>query len=71
MNMLKQERHNFIVLYMNLYGKTRASVLCDILKVSHYTIRRDFRELSEQGMIVQVHGGALAVRQIHLQETGT
>ncbi len=68
--MLKQERHNFIILYMNLYGKTKASVLSNILKVSHYTIRRDFQELSDLGMLIQVHGGAVAVKQDSLQNAG-
>jgi DeoR/GlpR family transcriptional regulator of sugar metabolism len=61
--MLKKERQNSILNYLDLNGIAMASVLCDTLQVSHDTIRRDLLELSEDGQLIKVHGGALLPAQ--------
>lgn len=60
--LLKTERQQFIVRYVNRYGRALNTVLCKILQVSHDTIRRDLAALAEQNLLVQVHGGALPVK---------
>lgn len=58
--MLKTERHAFILHQVNLHNKVLLPDLCDQIKVSDDTIRRDLNELSEAGKIIKVHGGALS-----------
>lgn len=59
-NMLKKERHAFIIKQINLHNKVLSSDLSIQLQVSEDTIRRDLNNLSEEGKILKVHGGALS-----------
>ncbi|MGV3509701.1 MAG: DeoR/GlpR family DNA-binding transcription regulator [Sphingobacteriaceae bacterium] len=45
---------------MNLHNKVLSSDLSIELNVSEDTVRRDLNELSENGKIIKVHGGALS-----------
>ena len=58
--MLKKERQAFILHQVNLHNKVLSSSLCTEISVSEDTIRRDLQELSEEGKIIKVHGGALS-----------
>lgn len=58
--MLKKERQAFILHQVNLHNKVLSSTLCEEINVSEDTIRRDLQELSEEGKIIKVHGGALS-----------
>ncbi len=58
--MLKKERHAYIINQINLHNKVLSSDLSLLLKVSEDTIRRDLNELSEEGKLLKVHGGALS-----------
>jgi DeoR/GlpR family transcriptional regulator of sugar metabolism len=57
--MLKNERHYFILEKLRLNNKVLSNALSQELKVSEDTIRRDLRELAENGQIRKVHGGAI------------
>src|SRR3954469_1782828 len=59
-NMLKKERHEYILKQINLHNKVLSSELSMQLEVSDDTIRRDLSELAELGEIIKVHGGALS-----------
>lgn len=59
-NMLKKERHAFIIKQINLHNKVLSSDLSAQLQVSEDTIRRDLNNLAEIGKIEKVHGGALS-----------
>lgn len=59
-NMLKRERHAFIINQINLHNKVLSSDLSVQLQVSEDTIRRDLNNLAEIGKIEKVHGGALS-----------
>jgi DeoR/GlpR family transcriptional regulator of sugar metabolism len=59
-NMLKKERHAFIINQINLHNKVLSSDLSAQLQVSEDTIRRDLNNLAESGKIEKVHGGALS-----------
>ena len=58
--MLKQERQAYILHQVNLHNRVLSSDLSHEINVSEDTIRRDLLELSEEGKIIKVHGGALS-----------
>lgn len=62
--MLKKERQAFIIQQINIHNKVLSSDLSVHLDVSEDTIRRDLQELSEEGKLIKVHGGALS-KSIH------
>ena len=58
--MLKKERQAYILHQVNLHNKVLSSSLSHEMNVSEDTIRRDLQELSEEGKLIKVHGGALS-----------
>ena len=58
--MLKKERQALILREVNLHNKVLHTDLSRQLKVSEDTIRRDLQELSDEGKVVKVRGGALS-----------
>jgi DeoR/GlpR family transcriptional regulator of sugar metabolism len=58
--MLKKERQAFIVHNVNLHNRILSSDLSASINVSEDTVRRDLQELSDNGKIIKVHGGALS-----------
>jgi DeoR/GlpR family transcriptional regulator of sugar metabolism len=57
--LLSAERRQAILHVLSRDGKVVAAKLVRDLGVSEDTIRRDLRELSAQGLVQRVHGGAL------------
>ena len=58
--MLKRDRHNYIIHQVNLHNKVLSTDLSEQIHVSDDTIRRDLQQLSEEGKIIKIHGGALS-----------
>ncbi len=58
--MLKKERQAYILHQVNLHNKVLSSSLSQEMNVSEDTIRRDLQELSDEGKLIKVHGGALS-----------
>lgn len=58
--MLKRERQAHILHQVNLHNKVLSNALSSEMDVSEDTIRRDLQELSENGRLIKVHGGALS-----------
>ena len=58
--MLKKERQAYILHQVNLHNRVLSSMLSQEIQVSEDTIRRDLQELSEEGRLIKVHGGALS-----------
>ena len=58
--MLKKERQAFILHNVNLHNRLLVGDLSEEIKVSEDTIRRDLQELSEDGKLIKVHGGAIS-----------
>ena len=58
--MLKQERQELIISEITANHKVHSADLSLKLNVSEDTIRRDLKELANQGLIKKVHGGAMA-----------
>jgi DeoR/GlpR family transcriptional regulator of sugar metabolism len=57
---LTAERRQAILARVEREGRVVASELVTSLGVSDDTVRRDLRDLAEQGLLQRVHGGALA-----------
>jgi len=57
---LTAERKQAILVCLERDGRVVASELVANLGVSEDTVRRDLRDLAEQGLLHRVHGGALA-----------
>lgn len=58
--MLKQERQELILSEITSNNKVHSADLSLKLNVSEDTIRRDLKELADQGYLKKVHGGAMA-----------
>ncbi len=58
--MLKEERHKLIMREINLHNKVLSNDLSVLLNVSVDTVRRDLKELVEEGKILKVHSGAIS-----------
>ena len=59
--MLKRERHEYILDQLKENGRVIVNELTNELSVTEDTIRKDLQELSKEGLIKRVHGGALRV----------
>ena len=57
--MLKEERFRFVLERLSEDKTVTLKDLSQLLNVSEYTVRRDLRELSEQGLLKAVRGGAV------------
>ncbi|MDP0500474.1 MAG: DeoR/GlpR family DNA-binding transcription regulator [Verrucomicrobiota bacterium JB022] len=57
--MLTAERKRLILNQLKAEGQVRADALAKRFKVSEDTIRRDLRQLDQDGLLERVHGGAL------------
>jgi DeoR/GlpR family transcriptional regulator of sugar metabolism len=67
--MLKPERQAYILHQLDLHNKVLCSTLSEEMSVSEDTVRRDLQELSEEGRVIKVHGGALS-RSFHFITEG-
>ena len=57
--MLTAERRQYILTVLQRDGKVVAKRLSEELGLSEDTIRRDLRDLGDDGLLLRVHGGAL------------
>ncbi|MCW3463872.1 DeoR/GlpR family DNA-binding transcription regulator [Chitinophaga nivalis] len=62
--MLKEERQAFIMRQINLHNKVLSTDISSMLGISEDTVRRDLKEMAEEGKILKVHGGAIG-RSFH------
>ncbi len=58
--MKKEERQQTILEYLSKEHRVTSAELSEYLSVSEDTIRRDLKELSDQGLLKAVRGGAVA-----------
>ncbi|MEZ0492761.1 DeoR/GlpR family DNA-binding transcription regulator [Kineococcus sp. TBRC 1896] len=59
--MLAHQRQELILDAVRAHGGVRVTDLVERLGVSEMTVRRDIAELSRQGLVARVHGGAAAL----------
>lgn len=57
--MLTGERKREIMRRLELYGQVQVSILSKEWGISPDSVRRDLRDLAEDGLVQRVHGGAL------------
>lgn len=60
--MLTEERFKYILDKIKMNGTVKLKELVSELDVSESTIRRDFDELEDKGLVKRVHGGAVGTR---------
>ena len=61
--MKKKERQKKLIDEVSINRKVSSSYLSEKLQVSEDTIRRDIKELDDQGLLTKVHGGAISTIQ--------
>ncbi|MBC8536900.1 DeoR/GlpR family DNA-binding transcription regulator [Feifania hominis] len=59
--MFRQERQERILQYINIHKRVTVKELAKIFKTSVVTIRSDITELDNNGLVVKMHGGAIAI----------
>lgn len=59
--MLKEERLNYILTEVKKRNRVLLIDLATTLNVSEDTVRRDLKQLDEEGKIKKVHGGAISI----------
>ena len=59
--MLSKERYSIILNEVNAKKSVTIGELCELLDASESTIRRDLKALADEGLLVRVHGGAIAL----------
>lgn len=64
--LLREERHSKILQELQNHGQVTATELSKTFGVSEITIRRDLRELANEGSLRRIYGGAVTV---HPEET--
>ena len=70
MTALASQRQAVILAELERLGAVRVSRLVEKLGVSDMTVRRDLDALSQRGLLVKVHGGAMAVSERSIDEPG-
>ena len=65
--MLKEQRHQKIIEYINQYGYAKVEDLSKFVNCSEITIRRDLQELEKLRLLTKLHGGASSIEQSSLK----
>jgi len=63
------ERHQFIIKQIKKNGHVSVVDLCEELKVSSVTIRKDLQFLEDEGMVFRTHGGATNINPYQKDRT--
>ncbi|WP_338876577.1 DeoR/GlpR family DNA-binding transcription regulator [Spirosoma sp. SC4-14] len=69
---LKDERKELIIKQVSLHTRMSLTDLAAVLNVSEDTVRRDINDLSDEGKLIKIRGGAMSKAYHHssqLQET--
>lgn len=56
--MIKEERQQYLLDLLSQYEFVKVKDVVRELKIADMTVRRDFQELEDKGLIIRVHGGA-------------
>lgn len=56
--MIKEERQQYLLDLLNQQSIVKVKDVVEELNIADMTVRRDFQELEDKGLIVRVHGGA-------------
>lgn len=66
--MLKDQRLNTIKDILDANGIVEVANLTDRLGVTEMTVRRDLKQLEEEGVLQRIHGGAKLIEQLSAKE---
>lgn len=67
--MFAEERRRRILNYINEHSRASVTELTSVFHVSEATVRRDLKELEEDGLLHRTHGGALAFQSVSFEPT--
>ncbi|SPC38581.1 DeoR/GlpR family DNA-binding transcription regulator [Latilactobacillus fuchuensis] len=62
--MLTEERQQLIIELLKQQEVVKMKALCQLLKTSESTVRRDLQLLEEQGLLIRIHGGAKRINTL-------
>lgn len=62
--LLKEERREAILKYIEEYGKINTALIQRKFHVSYGTAMTDLDDLAEQGLVKRIHGGAVKIKQV-------
>ncbi|MBC8080511.1 MAG: DeoR/GlpR transcriptional regulator [Gorillibacterium sp.] len=66
--MLPLERRHALIKFVSKKGSCSIPEMSEILNVSEMTVRRDLKQLEEEGFVQRTHGGAISVSSPRLVE---
>lgn len=61
--MIKEERQQYLLDLLSQYEFVKVRDVVRELKIADMTVRRDFQELEDKGLIIRVHGGAKIIEE--------
>lgn len=61
--MIKEERQQYLLDLLSQYEFVKVRDVVRELKIADMTVRRDFQELEDKGLIIRVHGGAKIIKE--------
>ncbi|MDF2941168.1 MAG: DeoR family transcriptional regulator [Herbinix sp.] len=69
--MYSVERKTQILNLLEQHGSINVAHLSNYFEASKETIRRDLRELEQDGLLVRTHGGAIPMETKHISQSGS
>lgn len=69
--MFIEERKEKILNFVERNTSVTVRELCDIFQVSEVTIRKDLKELGNEGLLIRTHGGAVKLKETAFEQNQT
>lgn len=60
-HLLGPQRRRIVLTRLKTHGTVQVNELAEQMGISHSTVRRDLREMEQEGLLQRVHGGATAL----------
>lgn len=67
--MFIEERKEQILAFIEANNSATVEELCELYRVSEVTIRKDLKDLSNAGLVVRTHGGAVKVKETAFEQS--
>jgi len=61
--MIKEERQQYLLDLLSQFEFVKVKDVVSELKIADMTVRRDFQEMEDKGLIIRVHGGAKIIEE--------
>lgn len=69
--MFIEERKEKILNFVEKHSSVTVKELCDLFHVSEVTIRKDLKELGNEGLLIRTHGGAVKLKETTYEQNQT